>query len=72
MPKYPLPPPQVLAFSPESSMSPPRQEDSEDDESSFMTHTQVRQGGKVIVASCHCSGNALHLADGCDVCSCDV
>ena len=31
---------QVLTFTPDSSLSPPHQEDSED-ESSFMTHTQV-------------------------------
>ena len=30
----------VLTFTPDSSLSPPHQEDSED-ESSFMTHTQV-------------------------------
>lgn len=31
---------QVLTFTPDSSLSPPHQDDSED-ESSFMTHTQV-------------------------------
>ena len=48
---------QALAFTPDSSLSPPRQDDSEDDGTGFMTHTQVGSYSYSYCYRCHPSSS---------------